>query len=132
VNPNLIGFYVGFFAMLVLPITSFFVARGKKLKKMKKIKIFMCFFKNFIANFQKFSKFLIILIFLDLFQNKFQMNPNKVNLYSAIVSVVTIYLLLIIYIFYYYYEDFKQVFCKKKKNIQVNIKDNTLIKEKSG
>ncbi len=70
--------------MLVLPITNFFISRGKKI------------------------------ILSDIFLYRLKLDSHKANVYSAIVTVVTIYMLLVIYCVYYYYDDFKKVFCKKK------------------
>jgi hypothetical protein len=53
-------------------------------------------------------------IYLDIFLHRLKLDSHKANIYSAIVTVVTIYMLLVIYCVYYYYEDFKKVFCKKK------------------
>ncbi len=74
--------------MIIFPVMNFFVSRGKIIQ--------------------------IEILSLDIFLNRLHLDANKANTYSAVVSIVTIYLLLFIYIMYYFREDFRQVFCKKK------------------
>jgi hypothetical protein len=66
-------------------------------------------------------------------RTKFQIPANKVDIYSAIAAIVSIYSLIIVYIVYYYREDFKTVFCKKRQvqGVNNNIEMTRMNKEKT-